>query len=38
MTIKEDLTTHVQTLAETEWGDIPNARVIPTPEDLTYGN
>ena len=38
MTIKEDLTTHVQTLAETEWGDILNARVIPAPEDLTYGN
>jgi class 3 adenylate cyclase len=38
MTIKEDLTRHVQTLAKTRWGDIPRARVIPSPDDLTYGN
>lgn len=38
MTMKEDLTAKVQSLVNTPWNDIPNATVVPDPEDLTYGN
>jgi class 3 adenylate cyclase len=34
----EDLTAKVQELATTAWGNIPNARVLPTADDLTFGN
>lgn len=38
MTFKDDLTAQVRGFARDHWGDIPVARVPPTPEDLTFGN
>lgn len=38
MTLLTDLQEKVAEFAITSWGDIPNARVIPTPSDLTFGN
>ena len=38
MTLLADLTEKVNEFATANWGNIPNARVIPTPQDLTFGN
>lgn len=38
MSLLEDLTNKVSELATTAWGNIPNARVLPTADDLTFGN
>lgn len=38
MSIATDLEAEVRNFAWSSWGNIPNARVLPTPEDLTYGN
>lgn len=38
MGFREDLAQRVAQFAVEEWGHIPDARVPPTPEDLTFGN
>lgn len=38
MSLLEDLANKVSELATTAWGNIPNARVLPTADDLTFGN
>lgn len=38
MTIKNDLTEKVGEFAREPWGDIPDAYVLPTTKDLTFGN
>jgi class 3 adenylate cyclase len=38
MTLKDDLTTKVREFAQEIWSEIPNGYVVPTPDDLTFGN
>lgn len=38
MTLLTDLQDKVAEFATTAWDYIPNARVVPTPDDLTFGN
>lgn len=38
MTLLTDLQEKVSEFASTAWDYIPNARVVPTPSDLTFGN
>jgi class 3 adenylate cyclase len=38
MTIKEDLAIKIAEFASESWGDIPNARVLPTAQDLSFAN
>jgi len=38
MGIKDDLSAKITELATGQWSDIPNAYVLPTIEDLTFGN
>lgn len=38
MTLLTDLQAKVNEFATSPWGNIPNARVIPTADDLTFGN
>lgn len=38
LAIKDDLTAKVGQFALELWGDIPNAYVLPTVDDLTFGN
>jgi class 3 adenylate cyclase len=38
MSLLEELNNKVGEIAATAWGNIPNARIIPTPSDLTFGN
>lgn len=38
MAIKDDLITKVNEFAVEKWGEIPNAYILPTTDDLTFGN
>lgn len=38
MAIKDELTEKVGNFATDQWGNIPNAYVLPTVDDLTFGN
>ena len=38
MAIKSELTTKVEEFAVEQWGKTPNAYVLPTTDDLTFGN
>ena len=38
MTFKDDLQTKVDEFVRDSWGEIPTGYVVPSPEDLTFGN
>src|SRR5450631_2676379 len=38
MALKDELVEEVAEFAHDKWGDIPDAYVVPDPEDLSFGN
>lgn len=38
MTLKDDLIAKIDEYAASQWDDIPNGYVVPTPQSLTFGN